>query len=148
LEELATDILPPAQGEFELEAEPGKYPDYERKLRSVMEVYEEITEAFIVTLTNLDANSTSVMVGLTQQGLEGERLEAVSAEIVEMAQAIIPKDREIAVVPDVNNPTYPYSALFRDAVPFYMRPDVDSSEPSIFNKVLDRYRPNLGEEKD
>ncbi len=147
LEELAEDVMPSEQGDFELETSPGVYPEYERKLRSVFEVYEEIKEGFIVTLTNLDTNTSSVLVGVSQEGLEEKRLEELSAEIVEMARVIIPSNMEISVVPDVNNPSYPYSALFRDAVPFYLRPDVDTSEPSIFNKVLDRYNPKFDNSK-
>ncbi len=136
IDEIIDEVTPNYETEYELEKNPSFYDNYKKKLRTVFEVYEEIEEAFLITLKNIDRDFNSVIIGFKQKKLNSLKMKSLTLEIKEMARVVVKDNVEIQVVYDINDSRSHYSFLFNDVVPFYIKTKSFPSKTSIFNKIF------------
>mgnify|MGYP000325942580 CR=1 FL=1 len=118
-------------GEIEVRSSGEIFPDLQRGLLPVLELYTELREAFIVAVKEPAAESERPAIGLRFLGItEGKRRYLVS-ELENAAKEQLPSHLSLIVCDDLDDHRSPHLGLFTDVTPFY----IAATEPPATSPV-------------
>ncbi|MCB0358159.1 MAG: hypothetical protein KDD44_00930, partial [Bdellovibrionales bacterium] len=92
-----------------------------KRIATMLEVYPEIEEAFLISFKAPEESTWTPLFGLLQSGLDTVQLQSVEEEVRVMSDHSGETSRPIQIVPDLANSNSPNRRLFEDATPFYIR---------------------------
>ena len=115
--------------EIEVRSGGDLYPDLKRELLPVLELCEELEEAFLVALKDSGLSTEQPLLGLRYHKVPPGRRAYLLSEIESVAQeALSGKYQGLQIIDDLEQQTSANHAFFEDAKPFYYRPGrTDSS---------------------
>lgn len=120
IEDLVADQLEDTPREIGISQDTSLYPEFRSRLRTMLDVFEEIEEAFLLIAAEEGAGQGNVLLGIRQTNLDPEKQKYLSQEIDFARASALPAGVSAAVLFDLSDPKSPNSKLFRGAVPFYI----------------------------
>ena len=115
--ELISELDPPVAREIEIDAQSDNYPELRLQMRPVLELYREISEAFIVKIA--EGEEIYPAVGLRRESISPERLASLQSELNDSVSGHLSQGERLAIFENVDDRSY--RAIFEDATPFYVR---------------------------
>ena len=123
VQELVEIALEEAQDDFEIELPTDDLLKLQPALLPVLEIYEELEEAYLLSIKETSSKSPRALVGIKYNSeLDQERLNYIRSEIERTAKEfLISPFTGIFIVDDLGNSESPNQTLFLDFKPFYQR---------------------------
>jgi hypothetical protein len=120
-----SDIVAELSAEFsvELEVDHGteQFPSLKKKLVTLLEIYPEIQEAFLISFKQDEGDPSTPLFGMRHLGLSEEREKTIVDEISIMAKHDKETKMPIEIVVDLDDASSPNSGVFEGAMPFYIK---------------------------
>lgn len=129
LDEIVAEIVTPEDSDVEVFCGDDLYPELKRRLKSLLEVFSEVEEAFLIRVVSQgDKEATfnkkgMILLGLIHSGLSKLQCLQIEEEAKMMAVQEIAQDEEFAFVSSINDRTNIMSGLFNEVIPFYYMPE-------------------------
>lgn len=90
------------------------------KLRPILEIYDELREAFLVTVKESESSDAQPVVGLRYAGADPTKRQYIRRELEEAAREYLPSHLSLIVIDDLDSPQSIHLGFFSDATPFYL----------------------------
>lgn len=115
------------------------YTELQGQFRSVLEIYKEIKEAFLISIREGEDAPWKPLLGIYREGLSDSKVEYIREELRAIAESSLDDEIDLVVVDDLANAGSYHAKLFEDTKPFYIAQEELKSEPfsvkTLFNKV-------------
>lgn len=135
--DLVSDQLEDRPKEVEFSQDTSLHPEFRARLRTMFEVFDQIEEAFLLSVGEENSNSANVLVGVRQTDLPADKQKYLNEEIDFARAAALPDRVSAAVMFDLNDANSANSKLFQGAVPFYIRQEkIGKSNVSKFGSLV------------
>ena len=117
--EIAAEISGVSE-DIEVRSDPDLFPDLKRQLRPVLELFAEIEEAFLVSVTSPEMGEGCPILGLRHKGLDTKKLDYLNGELRTIVEQHFDTDKDLVFVKDIDNKKDPNVIFFREVTPFYI----------------------------
>lgn len=129
--ELAAAVRDEPLSELEVRADADMYPEFKKKLLPILELYEELEQAFLVAVKEGGTDSEKPMIGLRWSGGNKGKREYVRSELENAAAEHRPGGIDsIFVADDLDQPRSPNLSIFEGVTPFFFRKPYLKAEQS------------------
>lgn len=139
LEEIVADLLEDNQEVLGVEEIPPEYAALKKQLRTTVEVYAEIEEAFLIAGKEEETREPFPIVLLKQNDISFEKRAQLAMEIENAAEAILGR-KMVSIIDDIGREDSPNRKLLVGFTPFYIaqQPLGKKAEPTFFERLKAR----------
>lgn len=135
VDELVADAQSERSLELEVETHSSLFPELKKRMSSILEAYDGIEEAFLISVKEAGSSQPSPVLGLRHEDLPQQLLERACSEIQEQLSELLQPGQELTIVEDMKHAKNHLVRLFEDATPFYFRGHKMTEPPGLKERI-------------
>jgi len=140
IEEILSELPIAASDEVEVESRSSLFPELKKRITTVLEVYPQIDEAFLILVKSTSQTNESLLLGLKQHELTEAQIKSIDQEVSSFAHYQSEGPQIASVVADLAVASSPATALVVDAKPFYIAQKPYPGQKSLFSTFTSFFR--------